>query len=84
MKDENASLGPPPVLTITSTAPSVRLTGVLQVIVVGLTALTIVAFNPPNVTEVAPLKLRPVIVTTIPPVVPPCEGEMLVMMGGTI
>ena len=84
MKDENVLLGPPPVLTITSTAPAVRLTGVLQVIVVSLTALTSVAFNPPNVTEDAPLKLRPVIVITIPPVVPPKGGEMLVMTGGKI
>ena len=84
MKDENAPLGPPPVLTITSTAPAVRLTGVLQVIVVSLTALTSVSFNPPNVTEDAPLKLRPVIVTTFPPVVPPKGGEMLVMTGGKI
>jgi len=82
--DENAPLGPPPVLTITSTAPAVRLTGVLQVIVVSLTALTSVAFNPPNVTEDAPLKLTPVIVTTFPPVVPPKSGEMLVMTGGKI
>ena len=84
MKDENAPLGPPPVLTITSTGPAVILTGVLQVIVVSLTALTSVAFNPPNVTEVAPLKLTPVIVTTFPPVVPPKSGEMLVIIGGTI
>ncbi len=77
-------LGPPPVITITSTASALRLTGVLQVIVVGLTALTSSAFNPPNVTDVTPLKLRPVIVTTFPPVVPPWEGEMLEMMGGTI
>ena len=84
MKEENVLLGPPPVRTITSTAPAVRLTGVLQVIVVGLTALTSVAFNPPKVTEFAPLKLRPVIVTTFPPVVPPKVGEMLVMTGGTI
>lgn len=76
-------LGPPPVLTITSTAPGVRVTGVLQVIVVG-EALMDVAINPPNVTEVVPLKLRPVIVTTPPPVVPPKVGEMLVMIGGTI
>jgi len=71
VKEENVLLGPPPVLTITSTAPAVRATGVLQVIVVGLTTLTNVALNPPNVTKFAPLKLRPVIVTTFPPVVPP-------------
>ena len=84
MKGENVLLGPPPVLTITSTGPAVRLTGVLQVIVVSLTALTSVAFIPPNRTELAPLKLTPVIVTTFPPVVPPKGGEMLVMTGGTI
>ena len=84
MKEENVLLGPPPVLTITTTGPALRLAGVLQVIVVSLTALTSVAPNPPNVTEDAPLKLRPVIVTTFPPVVPPKSGEMLVMTGGKI
>ena len=84
MNDKNVLLGPPPVLTITSTGPAVRVTGVLQVIVVSLTALTVVALNPPNRTEVAPLKLIPVIVTTFPPVVPPKGGEMLVMTGGKI
>ena len=71
MKEENVLLGPPPVRTITSTAPALSVTGVLQVIVVGLSALTSVAFNPPNVTEVAPLKLRPVKVITPPPIVLP-------------
>ncbi len=84
MKEENVLLGPPPVLTITSTGPAVRVTGVLQVIVVSLTALTSVAPNPPNRTELAPLKLTPVIVITFPPVVPPKGGEMLVMTGGKI
>ena len=76
MKDENASLGPPPVLTITSTAPSVRLTGVLQVIVVGLNTETLVAAIPPNVTEVAPVKAIPVILTPVPPVLVPNAGKI--------
>ena len=84
MNEENVLLGPPPVLTITSTAPALMLTGVLQVIVVSLTALTSVAFIPPNRTELAPLKLTPVIVTTFPPVVAPNGSEMLVIIGGTI
>jgi len=52
--------------------------------VVSLTALTSVAPNSPNSTELAPLKLIPVIVTTFPPVVLPKGGEMLVRTGGKI
>ena len=83
MKDENATLGPPPVVTITSTAPMVR-TGVIQVIVVLFTMLNEVADIPPNVRDVAPVKLVPRIVTLVPSRVLPDNGEMLLITGGVI
>ena len=83
MKDENAPLGPPPVVTIMSTAPALR-AGVIQDIVVLFTTLIVVALNPSNVTDVAPVKFVPVIVTLVPPAMPPDDGEMLVIFGGVI
>ena len=85
MKDENASLGPPPVVTIISTAPAPAVRSrVIQVIVVLFTTLIAVAAKPPNVTEVAPVKFVPVIVTVVPPSVLPDDGEMSVISGGVI
>ena len=83
MKDENVLLGPPPVVTIMLTAPTLR-AGVIQVIVLLFTTLREVADNPPNVTNVAPVKDVPVIVTLVPPVVLPVNGKMLVITGGVI
>ena len=83
MKDENASPGPPPVVTIMPTAPALR-AGVIQVIVVLFTTLIVVADNTPNVTDVAPVKFVPVIVTLVPPAMPPDDGEMSVIFGGII
>ena len=83
MKDENASLGPPPVVTIIPTAPALR-AGVIQVIVVLFTIVREVAAVIPNVTEVAPVKFVPVIVTVVPPAVLPVNCEMLLMTGGVI
>ena len=84
MKDENETLGPPPVVTIIPTAPAVVRAGVTQVIVVLFNTLIVVADNPPNVTEVAPVKFVPVIVTLVPPEVLPDDGEMPVIFGGVI
>jgi hypothetical protein len=84
VKDENASLGPPPVVTIMSTAPAVARAGVIQVIVVLSTMLREVAAVPSNVTDVAPVKFVPVIVTLVPPSVLPYDGEILVITGGII
>ena len=84
MNDENAPLGPPPVITITPTAPAVARAGVIQVIVVLSTSVREVAATPPNVTEVAPVKFVPVIVTLVPPVLIPDDGEMSVMLAGVI
>ncbi len=83
MKDENVLLGPPPVVTIMPTVPSL-LTGVIQVIVVLFTMLREVAADPPNVTKVAPVKFLPVIVTFVPPAMPPNDGEILLITGGVI
>ena len=84
MKDENAPLGPPPDVTIMPTAPSLETAGVIQDIVVLFTTLIVVAAIPPNVTKVAPVKFVPVIVTLVPPVLIPDDGEMSVMLGGII
>ena len=83
MNDENDALGPPPVVTITSTAPVVR-TGVIQVIVVLFTMLRDVAAIPSNVSDVAPVKFMPVSVTLVPPAMPPDDGEMLLITGDVI
>jgi hypothetical protein len=81
--DENTPLGPPPVVTIMPTAPALR-AGVIQVIVVLFTTLREVAAKPSNVTDVAPVKFVPVIVTFVPPAVLPVNCEMLVIFGGVI
>ncbi len=83
MKDENASLGPPPVVTIISYSPALR-AGVIQVIVVLFTTLIDATDVTPNVTDVAPVKFVPVIVTVVPPAVLPINGEMSVMLAGII
>ena len=83
MKDENVLLGPPPVVTIMPTAPTLR-AGVIQVIVLLFTTLREVADNPPNVTNVAPVKFVPVIVTLVPPSILPDDGKMPVICGGVI
>ena len=77
-------LGPPPVITITPTAPTVVRAGVIQVIVVLFTTLIVVAATPPNVTEIAPVKDVPVIVTLVPPAVLPVNCEMPVIFGGVL
>ncbi len=84
MKDENAPLGPPPVVTIMPTSPAVARAGVIQVIVVLSTMLREVAATPPNVTDVAPVKFVPVIITLVPPSVLPDDDEMLLITGGVI
>ena len=84
MKDENVVLGPPPVITITPTAPTVARAGVIHVIVVLFTMLREVAAIPPNVTDVAPVKFVPVIVIFVPPRVLPDDDKMPVIFGGVI
>ena len=81
---ENVLLGPPPVVTITPTIPPVVRAGVIQVIDVPFTTLKDVALNPSNVTDVAPMKFVPVIVTLVPPTLDTDNGKMLLILGGTI
>ena len=77
-------LGPPPVVTITPTVPPVVRAGVTHVIEVLLTMLKEVADNPSNVTDVAPIKFVPVMVTIVPPTLDTEDGVMLLMLGGKI
>ena len=85
MKDEaNIALGPPPVVTIMPAALALSTAGVIQVIVVLFTMLRDVAAIPSNVTRVAPVKFLPVIVTFVPPAMPPDDGEILLITGGVI
>ena len=53
-------------------------------IVVPSTMLREVAAIPSNVTDVAPVKEVPVIVTLVPPSVLPDDSEMRVILGGVI
>ena len=53
-------------------------------IVVLFTASIFVAAKPSNVTDVAPVKFMPVIVTFVPPVMLPDDGEMSVIFGFVI
>ena len=67
-------------MTVTFIAPG-ALAGVIAVIVVLLTTVTLVAAAVPMAT-VAPLtKFVPVMVTGVPPAVVPDVGEMLVTVG---
>jgi hypothetical protein len=54
------------------------------VIVVALLTVNVVAAVPPKVTEVAPVKPVPVIVTTVPPAVGPMFGVKLVNVGAGV
>ena len=70
-------------VTTTLTAPAVC-AGVVAVMEVELTTVTLVAAVPPNVT-VAPLKNPvPVIVTDVPPLVLPEVGEIAVTVGAGV
>jgi hypothetical protein len=74
-----AALVPPGVVTSTSTVPEPA--GDFAVIDVLLTTVRFVAVPVPKVTPVAPLKLVPVIVTSVPPAVVPDVGEIPVTVG---
>ena len=66
------------------TAPALVRAGAIHVIVVLFTTLIVVAAKPSNVTDVAPVKFMPVIVTLAPPAMPPDDGEMLLITGDVI
>jgi hypothetical protein len=71
---------PPRVVTLTSAAPA-EWAGLVVVIWVALLVL-MGADVPPKVTEVAPVRLVPVIVTGVPPEVDPVPGDTEVIVGG--
>ena len=68
------------VVTTTLTAPAAW-PGVVAVIEVPLKTEIPVAAIPSKVTEVAPIRSVPVIVTPVPPTVGPVGGAMLVTVG---
>ena len=69
-----AALGPPIVVTLTSTMPVPA--GVTAVICVDESTVNDVAAVGPNETNVAPVKFDPVIVTVVPPASGPVDGEI--------
>ena len=72
----------PPSVVVTSTLASPAVPGgVVAVILVELTTLTLVAGTPLMVTAVAPVKLIPVMVMVVPPATGPIVGEILVRSG---
>ena len=77
-------LNPMLFLIIIPTFPALLRIGIIQFIVVLLTTLKVLAFIPPNVIALAPVKELPVIVRIFPPLVPPNDGEILVITGGII
>lgn len=64
------------------TAPAVFRAGVIQVITVALTTVKDVASIPPIVSEVAPVKSLPLIVTSVPPAVLPVNGKIPLIEAG--
>ena len=72
---------PPEVMTATFTIPADAFAGAVAMIWVSLMIETAVAAVPPNVTEVAPVKPVPVIVTRVPAANGPDAGAMLVNVG---
>jgi hypothetical protein len=72
-------LVPPGVVTWTSTIPVPA--EEVAVIRLELTTTTLVAATPPNVTEVAPLKFEPVMVTGVPPDGDPLFGPIELTTG---
>ena len=77
---ESGVVTPPGVVTTTLAEPAPR-GGAVQVILVELFTVIPVAFTPPKVTDVAPVKLVPVIITLMPPNGPE-EGVTPEIVGG--
>jgi len=75
-----AAFVPSGVVTSTLAVPALP-AGVVQVMVVLSTTWRLAAAAPPMVTPVAPVKLVPVIVTLLPPLSGPLDGEMLETVG---
>ena len=70
---------PPGVTTTTFTVPD-EFGGVVTVRLVAVFAPSAAA-TPPKVTDVAPARFVPVIVTEVPPVVGPVDGETCEIVG---
>jgi hypothetical protein len=68
------------VVTVTTTLPVPG--GEVAVIVTALMTFTFVAPVPPNETVAGDAKLIPVMVTTLPPLVRPDEGDRPLTVGG--
>jgi len=73
------ALVPPGVVTVTLTVPAVS-AGLKAVMEVAL-LMMLVAAVVPNSTDVAPVKLVPVMVTLVPPAAGPDVGDTLVTVG---
>jgi hypothetical protein len=71
---------PVPLAVVTEIAPVVAPTGTVAVIWVSELTMKVLAAVPWNATAVAPVKLRPVIVTTAP--IGPLDGATEVTVGG--
>ena len=71
---------PPAVVTVRSTLPA-EADGEIAVISVEDTTSKEVAAAAPNLTELAAVRLVPVIVTSVPPEIRPLVGEIEVMTG---
>jgi hypothetical protein len=72
---------PPGVVTVTSTGPAAEPAGLVTVIWVALLTVNVPAAVAPNLTEVAPVKFVPVIVTIVPPAIGPRFGVTSVTVG---
>ncbi len=70
---------PPGVLTSTETVPT-PWAGAVTVTVVAV-LLVMGAFVPPKVTEVAPVRLVPVMTTEVPPAMGPASGLRVLIVG---
>ena len=68
-------------VTVMSTVPALP-AGDVAVICVALTTVKLLAAVTPNLTVVAPVKLVPVMVTSVPPLVGPLVGVIPVTVGG--
>ena len=73
---------PPGVVTVTLTAPALP-GGLVTVICVPESAVTLPA-APPKLTLVAPPRLVPLIVTAVPPAVVPLDGDNPVTAGAGV
>ena len=74
------ALVPPGVVTVTLTAPVPA--GEMAVIAVEDVTVKLVAAVAPNLTDVAPVRLTPVIVTLVPPLWGPVGGASELTAGG--